>query len=318
MRVMFMGGTAYVGPVAVPMLAAAGHVVAIAHTGRHEHPAVADVEHLHGDRPDLLAQGGPVESWRPDAIVDTFGGGASADKAIALAACARRAGAGHIVAISSADVYQHCVEAGLGDGSGAIALPRQQLPIPESALLREGPYPSASPGHDNVAMERALHDAGAVTSLRPGTIYGPNRWSREWSIVRLVHAGVHRLLLPVAGTQLFHRVAIERVGHAIVAALEHPPTGFWACNVVDPYDWTYAGLAARVGDLLNWEWEPEVVPFEKGLHPWSLRHPVLCCDRRLREALCVNGPDPATALAEAVAWMWDHRDELAADSPFND
>jgi hypothetical protein len=58
MRVAFVGGTHVVGPVAVPPLAEAGDEVAVAHSGAHEHPAVAEVEHLHASYDDLLADCG--------------------------------------------------------------------------------------------------------------------------------------------------------------------------------------------------------------------------------------------------------------------
>src|SRR5438128_2181947 len=60
MRVAVIGGTKFVGPVAVGLLASAGHEVAVAHTGAHEHPAVRDVEHLHGWREELLQPNGLV------------------------------------------------------------------------------------------------------------------------------------------------------------------------------------------------------------------------------------------------------------------
>jgi nucleoside-diphosphate-sugar epimerase len=77
-----------------------------------------------------------------------FTGGATARKARALAACAKRAGAEHVIVASSMDVYQHRVNAGLGDDSQALAVPRDPIPLPETATLRLGPYPGAEPGHD--------------------------------------------------------------------------------------------------------------------------------------------------------------------------
>lgn len=309
MRVLVVGGTRFVGPVAVRLLVDAGHEVAVAHTGAHEAPDLPDVEHLHGGREDLLAPGGPVERWRPDGLVDTFAGGASAAKAGLLADAARRAGGPRIVAVSSMDVYRHCVDAGIGDGTGTRAIPRDPVPLEETAPLREGPYPGATPGHDNVAMEAALHGAGDVTALRPGAIYGPHRERdriREWELVERIARGERRLPLPDGGVQLFHRVAVERVGRAAVAALDRAPAGFWACNVVDPYDWSYAGLAGEVARLLDWEWEPVAASRDEAEadHPWNTAHPVLASDRRLREVLGVTEPDPRAALAETVEHLW--------------
>jgi nucleoside-diphosphate-sugar epimerase len=190
----------------------------------------------------------------------------------------------------------------------AVAFPAEPLPLREDAPLRRGSYPGGSAAHDNTAMETALHDAGTVTVLRPGAIYGPGVLVREWFFVEKIHQGERRLELPDGGAQFWHRVAVERVARAVVAALD----GFWACNVVDPYDWSFVGLARQVAELLEWEWEPVRVEFSDADHPWQTTHPVLCSDERLRDVLGVTDPDPRQALSETVRWLWDNRQRLTA------
>jgi nucleoside-diphosphate-sugar epimerase len=298
-----------VGPAASRHLLAAGHEVAIAHTGAHE-ADVGDVEHLHGSREELLGDGGLVERWRPGALVDTFPGGATAAKAEQLAGCATRAGAGQVVAVSSMDVYEYLLDAGIGFENPGTPTPRGLLPVREDDPLRAVPYPGAQdvPGggvHDNVAMEGALAGAfaGRVTALRPGAIYGPHPDSRERLIVEMVRSRQEVVALPDGGDQLFHRVAVDRVGRAVAAAIDRAPEGFWACNVGDPRDFTYGALVYEIGRLLGWEFR-----FEPGEadHPWRGRHPVLCDTRRLEDVLGVTEPDPLEALAECVAWLWEH------------
>jgi nucleoside-diphosphate-sugar epimerase len=253
-RVAFVGGTKFVGPVSVRALVNAGHEVVVAHSGAHEAEGLEHVEHLHGSRTELLAADGRVERWRPEVFVDTFAGGATAEKAAALGSCAARAGAAQIV-----------------------------------------------------AMEGALHGAASITVLRPGAIYAPYPRAREAFLVERIARGKTTLRLPDGGVQLWHRVAAERVANAIVAALERAPAGVWACNVVDPYDWDFSGLAARVAELLDWQWQPQHVSFSNEDHPWQTSHPVLASDRRLREVLEVTEPDPEAALAETVQWLWQRR-----------
>jgi hypothetical protein len=106
--------------------------------------------------------------------------------------------------------------------------------------------------------------------------------------------------LPVIGARFWHRIAVERVAGAVVAALDRAPNGFWPCNVV-PYDWSFAGLAFQVAELLNWEWEPVRVEFTDSHHPWQTDHPVLRSEHRLRNGLGVTDPDPRRALAETRA-----------------
>ena len=208
------------------------------------------------------------------------------------------------------DVYQYLLDAGIGEGNPGTPVPRAPLPIAEDGPLRAAPYPGAHAVegggvHDNVAMEAALAGAfaGAVTALRPGAIYGPHPDARERLLVEMVREGRRTLALPGGGDQIFHRVAVERVGRAVAAALTHrSPTassehlgphsglnrsldgvgeGFWAGNVGDPGDWTYGGLAGEVARLLDWEFEFERVGRDEADHPWNSVHPVLCDTRRL-------------------------------------
>ena len=186
--------------------------------------------------------------------------------------------------------------------------------------MRREPYPWAPPGHDNAAMERALQaeqQDEAITVLRPGMIYGPLSAGREWTIVRLVRAGVHRIELSDGGAQFFARVAVERVGRAVVAAAERDSDPFVPVNVVDPYGWTYARLVREIGRFLDWEWEPVFVPWGEAWHPFQTHTPYVCSDARLRELLGVHEPDPREALAETVRCLMEHGAEHypAIDEP---
>ncbi|HEY4097027.1 MAG TPA: hypothetical protein VGM33_16010 [Baekduia sp.] len=313
MRVLFLGGTGPVGQAGVPHLLAAGHEVAVAHSGAHEPEALAALHHLHGSRDELLAPAGPAELWRPDAIVDTFAGGATAAKARTTAALAARAGASHVVVVSSVDVYRHSADAGV-DGNPPTALARDRLPLREDAPRRSGPSPGSGTAHDNVAMEDAIGGAPHVTILRPGAIYGPHlhrHLLREWYLVGRMARGERRLPLPAGGTQLFHRVALDTVGRAIAAALARGPRGVWAANVGDPQDFTFGGLASLVAARLDWRWEPEDVAWDAGDHPWNVRHPVLMDTSRLRDVLGVVAPDGQSATQAQIDWLWEHRRAVA-------
>lgn len=308
MRVLLIGGTGPVGVSALPHLVKAGHSVAVAHTGAHEPPAADAAEHLHGWREELLSERGAVERWRPEALVDSFPGGATAAKARELGAVAERCGARRVVAISSMDVYRHCAAAGV-DEQEPLDLPLDALPLHEDAPRR--PSRGEDAAHDNVAMEDALGGAEAVTVLRPGAIYGPflhPRVFREWYLVGRVARGERELPLPDGGTQLFHRVAAERVGRAVAAALERAPAGRWECNVGDPRDFTFGALAALVAERLGWEWEPVRVAWDEGDHPWNVRHPIFTDTTRLRETLGVTEPDPVAATEAQIDWLWENRE----------
>lgn len=309
MRVLFVGGTGPVGRAAVPRLLRDGHDVAVAHSGAHEPAETLDVEHLHGMRDELLAAGAEAERWRPDVLVDTFAGGATAQKARAVGELAARCGAGQIIAVSSIDVYRHCALAGIDDHEPAV-LAVDALPLREDAARRDGPSPRGGDSHDNVAMEDALHGTERITILRPGAIYGPflhERVLREWFLVGKVARGDRRLALPAGGTQLLHRVALDLVGDAIAAAISSAPAGVWSCNVADEQDLTFGALAALVGRQLDWSWETEIVSWKHGDHPWNVRHPVLADTTRLRSTLGVTRRQPLAATIAQIDWLWDRR-----------
>jgi nucleoside-diphosphate-sugar epimerase len=314
MRVVFIGGTGPLGQGAIPHVLEGGHEVAVAHSGGHEPPALTHVEHLHGDRAALLAARGPVKRWKPDVVVDSFPGGATAKKAAQAGALTERVGAAQIVAISSMDVYRHCANAAVDDNPPA-ELTEDWLPLSEDAPRRTGPSPHRGDAHDNVAMEDALRGAPRLTVLRPGAIYGPHLHRhvlREWYLVGKVARGERTLDLPEGGTQLFHRVSLDRVGRAVAAAIERAPEGRWACNVGDPRDLTFGGLANLVAQELDWSWEPRHVGWADSDHPWNVRHPVVTDVTRLRDVLGVAEPDPVEATREQLRWLWEHRDEVAA------
>jgi nucleoside-diphosphate-sugar epimerase len=137
-----------------------------------------------------------------------------------------------------------------------------------------------------------------------------DRVLREWYLVGKVARGERRLQLPAGGTQLFHRVALDRVGRAIAASLERAPAGAWTCNVADPRDHTIGGLAALVAERLGWEWATEEVAWADDDHPWNVRHPVVADTTRLRDVLGVLDPDPRAATVAQIDWLWEHREAL--------
>lgn len=307
-RILFIGGTGPLGQASVPHLLQAGHEVALAHTGRHETAALEGLEHLHGERAELLAPGGRAESWHAEVLIDTFAGGATAAKGHELAALAERSNARQVVAVSSIDVYRHCADAGVDDHPAA-ELAHDALPLIEDAPMRD----ETNGNHDNLAMEGSLGGTHHVTILRPGAIYGPHandRVLREWYLVGRVAGGERRLLLPDGGTQLFHRVALDRVARAVAAAVDRAPDGRFSVNVADPRDFTYGALAALVAEQLGWEWEIDPVPWAECDHPWNTRHPVIADVTRLQDVLGVREPDPVQATVAQIDWLWENRAEL--------
>jgi hypothetical protein len=92
--------------------------------------------------------------------------------------------------------------------------------------------------------------------------------------------------------------------------LARAPQGVWACNLADPRDVTYGGLAALVAERLGWEWEPQEVAWADGDHPWNVRQPVVADTTRLQQVLGVTEPDPRAATLAQIDWLWEQRNVL--------
>lgn len=186
MRVLIIGGTSFIGPHVVAMLAADGHAVTVFHRGRTTLPLPPGVtEMLCPDRtladrsyyceftaafreakPDVVLDMIPVTAEAAQAVMDTF-----------------RDIAKRIVAISSQDVYR-----AYGRLTGIEGGAPQPVPISEDSDLRERLFPYRGDvaraaddpvrwmdDYDKILVERVVmgdpHIAGTI--LRLPMVYGP-------------------------------------------------------------------------------------------------------------------------------------------------
>ncbi|MGZ8785283.1 MAG: NAD-dependent epimerase/dehydratase family protein, partial [Acidimicrobiia bacterium] len=69
-RVLVIGGTRFIGLHTVRALVNAGCDVAVFHRGTTEPTDLPHVQHIHGDRRDLLSFAGDFERFAPDVVLD--------------------------------------------------------------------------------------------------------------------------------------------------------------------------------------------------------------------------------------------------------
>ena len=213
MRIVVLGGTRFIGRVAVEELAAAGHKLLLVHRGTTEPEGLPEAQHLHTDRDHLTAHNKELAAFEPDAFLDCRAL-TRTDAETALAALPPDI---RLVVISSMDVYR---------AFGAVNEGRETDPVPidEQSPVRSNRYPYRSlvpdrHDYDKLDVEDVYLPRGA-TSLRLPMVYGENDYQRrEEFILRRVRA--KRVRIPFgAGTWLACRGYVRDLARGIRLTLE--------------------------------------------------------------------------------------------------
>lgn len=260
MRILLIGGTAFIGRHLVARLVEAGHDVTVLHR-KATHDLGPRVHNLQADRHDLDALARAIGSHNWDAVVDTAYDWARGTTADEVAAAARRVNDGvrRYVFMSSVAAY--------GGGLDRI----------ESDPLAEDNHPNPYVVHKATA-ERALfriHDENGlpVTTFRPPFVYGEHQpFYREaffWD--RLLDG--RPIILPDGGEAPMQWVWVRDLVDACVRALEQDAARGEAFNVAHTETLTqrrFVEALARVAGV-----EPRFAPMprqaihEAGGHPFA-------------------------------------------------
>jgi nucleoside-diphosphate-sugar epimerase len=244
MRILFIGGTAFVGRHTAQAAIEAGHDVTLFHRGRTGSALFPDSTHLTGDRNgDLsaLADG----SW--DATIDVC---AYFPRQVRSLAAALGGRGGQYVYISSVSAYSPSAPWGY-DESAELA----EITEPDAEVVTEQNY-----GGLKVACERLATDlhGPSTTIIRPGYVVGPNDRSYRftWWVDRLARGG--EVLAPGNPDDPMQVIDARDMGSWIISLLDRSVTGtFHAVNPAPPFGWSdmLSAIAAEVappGTRLTW------------------------------------------------------------------
>jgi nucleoside-diphosphate-sugar epimerase len=258
-RVLVLGGTGFIGPYVVRLLAGRGHEVTVFHRGRTERELPASVRHLHhafAAIPDL------VGSWgeQPDVVLDMvpfidkgghgirhFGGSA-----------------GRAVAITSCDVYRAFARLWRSEPG-----PPDPTPLTEDSPLRSKPAGDLdeSIDYDNIDVERVFaSDAGLpVTILRLPATHGPgDPQHRLHRYVKRMDDGRPAILVEERfAAWRWVRGYVENVAAAIALAVEDDNAAGRVYNVAETVAYCEADWIRRIGDAVGWAGEIVVLPRDR-------------------------------------------------------
>jgi len=265
-RILVLGGTGFIGPKVVHLLAVKGHEVTVFHRGATETELPANVHHVHDDFGALSEHIGRLRAWRPDVILDMVpfidkqGHGVRHFRGLA-----RRA-----TVITSCDVYR-----AFGRLWGTEPGPPDAIPLHEESPLREKRAGDVGPGtdYDNVEVEAAVGSDSELplTILRLPATHGPgDPQHRLFPYVKRMDDGRSAILLDEAFARWhWPRGYVENVAAAIALGVEDDRAAGRVYNVCDSVSNTELEWVRRIGAVVGWEGEVLTVPNEA--LPLSLR-----------------------------------------------
>ncbi|WP_328678605.1 SDR family oxidoreductase [Streptomyces sp. NBC_00322] len=255
MRLLILGGTAFVGRAVVESALARGWEVTVFHRGRHEAPAGAAT--LLGDRtaPDGLAALAEGE-W--DVVVDTWSAAPSAVRDAARLLAGR---VGRYVYVSSASVYAWPPAAGYDETSPVVE---------SSADAGDVPYAEAKRGGELAAVRSFGEDRALL--VRAGLIIGPgeNIGRLPWWLGRIARGGP--VLTPGPRDTPLQYIDVRDLADWMLQAAERGLSGPY--NLVSEQGHTTIGelleaCGRATGLVPELRWTPAEAILAAGIQPWT-------------------------------------------------
>jgi 2'-hydroxyisoflavone reductase len=253
MKLLVIGGTAFVGRHVVHAARAAGMEVTLFNRGTTSPALFTDLERIHGDRAtdlDLLAD----RRW--DAVVDTCG---YLPRVVGASARALRVATHTYAFISTVSVY-----ADLGEPSsdeGALLHPPER-DTQEVTGETYGPL--------KVACEEEVRDAWGDDALviRPGVVAGPHDPTDRFTYWTLRPSAGGEILGPGSALRTLQVIDARDLGDWVVRALLAGVTGtFDAVGPTVTFDAVLAAAGAHTDTTVTWVDDAFLV--EHGVRPWA-------------------------------------------------
>jgi len=177
MRLLFIGGTRFVGRTMATTAMARGHEVTLFHRGRLEPRGLPGAESVLGDRERDLAL---LLDGRWDAVVDSCG---YLPRGVGASVAALRERASHYTFVSSISVFDHSIPEGVDERG-----PLKTVPDAHADTFSIEHY-----GALKARCERAVHAGfpGRALIVRPGLVIGPGDYSDRFTywVARLARGG---------------------------------------------------------------------------------------------------------------------------------
>jgi 2'-hydroxyisoflavone reductase len=259
LKILVLGGTAFLGPEVVEPAVARGHTVTLFNRGKTNPGLFPNLEKLRGDRNgDLKALAG--RSW--DVVIDTS---AYVPKHVRSVMEILAAKVQHYVLISTISVYPN-----FGENRDPVDEDTPVATVEETPDIKVAENYGPLKAMCEQAAEKAM--PGKVANIRPGLIVGPGDPTDRFTYwpVRIAKGG--DVLCPGDGSSEAQAIDVRDLGVWIVRVAEERTVGVY--NAVG-FKGTLSFLEMLAGAkcALNTEarlvWVPEAVLEAQKISPWG-------------------------------------------------
>jgi len=257
LKILILGGTAFLGPQIVEAAQARGHVLTLFNRGKTNPGLFPDLEKLHGDRDgDLKSLEG--RTW--DAAIDTSG---YVPRIVSMSATLLAPSVKRYLFISTISVFAEDIKPGTAE-DGKLATIADETN--EEYLKNYGALKALS----EKAAEKAM--PGRTWVVRPGLIVGPGDRSDRYTYwpARMARGG--EVLAPGDGTDPVQYIDVRDLAEWIVAGTEKGLTGIYNATGPDkrltmkPF---LEGVKKGVGGDARLTWVPADFLEEQKVRPWA-------------------------------------------------
>ncbi len=328
MRILFLGGTRFIGIPAVRQLVALGHEVVVFHRGKTTAELPSSVKHLYGDHAQLPDFREEFRQVSPDVVVDMV---AHTEHDGNMLQEVFQGLAKRLVVISSVDVYR-AYDRFRNVVTGDIEI----TPLREDSPLRDRyfPYQDSTKSaddfynrYDKILMERTVQSAPNLlpaTVLRLPMVYGTSDYQhRTFPYLKRMTEGRKYILLSEGqadwcGTRGY----VEDTGLAItLCALSEQAVGR-TYHVADLDNATEYEWVERIARAVGWTGEIVVLPQSSlPVHlqdEYEYRQSWSLDTSRIREELGYQEVvSSEIAMERTIAWQRNHTPKEVKESDFD-
>jgi 2'-hydroxyisoflavone reductase len=257
MKIVILGGTAFLGPQIVEAAQARGHVLTLFNRGKTNPGLFPDIEKLRGDRNgDLKSLEG--RSW--DAVVDTSG---FVPRLVTMSASLLAPSVKQYVFISTVSVFTEGIKPGTAE-DGSVAT------MPDETSEDVSKYYGALKALCEKAADKAM--SGRAWNVRPGLIVGPGDRTDRFTYwpVHLARGG--EVLAPGDGNDPVQYIDVRDLAEFVIAGVERNATG--TVNALGPAKKLTMkafldGVRKGVGSSAKLTWVSAEFLDKHEVKPWS-------------------------------------------------